>query len=171
DVYKRQPIEGLIMEYISLRGREGKEKMDTTVITEIANYMRDVMRIEIPERQPFVGKNFNVTKAGIHADGMLKNEEIYNIFDTKKVLNRPIAVGITDKSGTAGIVYWINSNLKIPDNEKITKDNTYVIKIKEAIDKEFEEGRIVGISDEEMIEYVKKFLPDIYNKYGQNYKR
>lgn len=164
------PIEGLIMEYIALRGREGKEKMDTTVITEIANYMRDVMGIEIPERQPLVGKNFNVTKAGIHADGMLKNEEIYNIFDTKKVLNRPVAVGITDKSGTAGIVYWINSNLKIPENEKLTKDNEAVIKIKEAIDREFEQGRIIGISDEEMIEYVKKFLPDIYQKYGKNFE-
>ena len=28
---------------------------------------------------PFVGRNFNVTRAGIHADGLLKDEEIYNI--------------------------------------------------------------------------------------------
>jgi isopropylmalate/homocitrate/citramalate synthase len=132
--------------------------------------MRDVMHVEIPEKQPLVGKNFNVTKAGIHADGMLKNEEIYNIFDTKKVLNRPIAVGITDKSGTAGIVYWINTNLKLSENEKLTKDNPDVLKIKEEIDKDFESGRIIGISDEEMIDYVKKYLPSIYQKYGKNYE-
>ena len=36
-----------------------------------------------PSTAPFVGRNFNVTRAGIHADGLLKDEEIYNIFDTK----------------------------------------------------------------------------------------
>ena len=35
---------------------------------------------------PFVGRSFNVTRAGIHADGLLKDEEIYNVFDTAKIL-------------------------------------------------------------------------------------
>ena len=38
---------------------------------------------------PFVGRYFNMTRAGIHADGLLKEEEIYNIFNTRKLLNRP----------------------------------------------------------------------------------
>ena len=66
--------------------------MDTTVITELAEYYEKEIGYHIPERTPFVGKNFNVTRAGIHADGLLKNEEIYNIFDTDKLLNRPVLV-------------------------------------------------------------------------------
>jgi isopropylmalate/homocitrate/citramalate synthase len=161
------PIEALIMEYLSFRGRAGKEKIDTTVITEIADYMQNAMGVEVPGKQPFVGKNFNLTKAGIHADGISKNEEIYNIFDTEKILNRPPAVGITDKSGTAGIAYWVNNYFNIPAADKITKDAEAVKTIKILVDKEYENNRILGISDEEMIEYVKKHLPEIYAKYSK----
>lgn len=159
------PVEALIIEYFAFRGREGKEKVDTTVITEIAEYMEKKMGIEIPSKQPFVGKNFNVTKAGIHADGVMKNEEIYNVFNTTKILNRPLSVEITDKSGLAGIAFWINDYFKLPENEKISKDNDGVKKIKEEIDKEYEQGRVISISKEEMINYTKKYLPEIYNKY------
>jgi isopropylmalate/homocitrate/citramalate synthase len=162
------PIEALIMEYIALRGRKGIENIDTTVITEIARYMHQKMGIEIAAKQPFVGKNFNVTKAGIHADGMMKNEEIYNIFDTRKVLNRPVAVGITDKSGVSGIAYWVNSYFEIPEGEKLAKDNAGIVKIKDVVDSAYEGGRIIGISDEEMIEWTKQYLPDIYNKFKNN---
>lgn len=162
------PNEALIIEYLALRGRYGKEKLDTTVITEIANYMHKQMGIDIPPKTPFVGKNFNLTRAGIHADGLMKNEEIYNIFDTKKVLNRGVAVGITDKSGSASIAYWINQNLMIPDSEKVDKSHPGVIKINEKVNSEYENGRIIGISDEEMTEWTKEFLPDIFAKYSKN---
>ncbi len=161
------PVEALIIEYFALRGREGKEKVDTTVINEIAEYMEKKMGIDVPAKQPFVGKNFNVTKAGIHADGVMKNEEIYNIFDTSKILNRPLSVEITDKSGLAGIAFWIDNYFKLPENEKISKDNEGVKKIKEEVDKEYEAGRVISISKEEMIEYVKKFMPEIFNKYNR----
>ncbi len=74
------------MEYASLRG--SFDGMDPTVITEIADYFRQEIGYEIPPMTPFVGKSFNVTRAGIHADGLLKDEEIYNIFDTRKILGR-----------------------------------------------------------------------------------
>ncbi len=161
------PIEALIIEYFAFRGRDGKEKVDTTVITEIAEYMEKKMGIDIPGKQPYVGKNFNVTKAGIHADGVMKNEEIYNIFNTAKILNRPISVEITDKSGLAGIAFWINDYFKLPENEKISKDNEGVKKIKEEIDKEYEAGRVISISKDEMKEYIKKYLPEIFNRYNK----
>ena len=66
--------------------------------------------------------NFNVTRAGIHADGLLKNEEIYNIFDTQKFLNRPAMVAVSNTSGLAGIAHWINSYYRLPDEKKLTKD-------------------------------------------------
>jgi len=162
------PNEALIFEYLGLRGREGKENVDTTVITEIANYMHKKMGIDIPVKTPLVGKYFNLTRAGIHADGLMKNEEIYNIFNTAKVLNRPVMVGITDKSGASSIAYWINQNLMIPDAEKVDKNNPGVLKIRDIVDAEYNTGRIIGISDEEMTEWTKTHLPEVFAKYSKN---
>lgn len=69
--------------------------MNTKVITEIADYISKETGYEIPPMTPFVGENFNLTRAGIHADGMLKNHEIYNIFDTDTLLDRPPKVSVT----------------------------------------------------------------------------
>ena len=68
------PLEAMVMEYASYRGTF--DGMDPTVITDIAEYFEKEIGYEIPSMTPFVGKNFNVTKAGIHADGLLKDEEI-----------------------------------------------------------------------------------------------
>ena len=81
------PLEAMVFEYAQLRGT--LDGMDTTVITELAEYYEKELGYKHPAQTPFVGSNFNVTRAGIHADGLLKNEEIYNIFDTGKFLNRP----------------------------------------------------------------------------------
>jgi len=102
------PLEAMVIEYAQLRGTT--DGMDTTVITEIAEYYEKELGYQIPPRTPFVGKHFNVTQAGIHADGLLKDEEIYNIFDTAKLLNRPVGVAINQTSGLAGIAHWINSH-------------------------------------------------------------
>ncbi|MCD4813517.1 2-isopropylmalate synthase [bacterium] len=142
------PIEALLIEYIGLRG--SMEDIDTSVITEVAEYFEKEMGYKVPANQPLVGANFNVTRAGIHADGLLKDQEIYNIFDTEKVLNRPVDIGITDKSGVAGIAYWVNARLKIPEKVKIQKNDSGVMAIKEWVDAEYENGRITGISDDEM---------------------
>ncbi len=84
-----------MFEYAQLRGT--LDGMDTRVITEMAEYQKEI-GYTLPPRTPFVGKNFNVTRAGIHADGLLKNEEIYNIFDTEKFLNRPVLVAVSNTS-------------------------------------------------------------------------
>ena len=73
------PLEAMVMEYASLRG--SFDGMDPTVITEIAEYFKNNIGYKIPPMTPFVGRNFNCTRAGIHADGLLKDEEIYNIFN------------------------------------------------------------------------------------------
>ncbi|MEK7396864.1 MAG: histone-lysine N-methyltransferase, partial [Candidatus Poribacteria bacterium] len=78
------PLEGAIIEYIGLKGTNNG--IDTRIITEIAEYYMENIGMDIPAFYPFVGKNFNVTRAGIHADGLSKDERIYNIFDTGKLL-------------------------------------------------------------------------------------
>ncbi|OQA92370.1 MAG: 2-isopropylmalate synthase [Elusimicrobia bacterium ADurb.Bin231] len=152
------PTEALVIEYIALKG--SANGMDTTVIAELAEYFEKEIGYQIPQTQPYVGKNFNVTKAGIHADGLLKDEEIYNIFDTYKILKRPVSIGITDRSGIAGIIYWINHNL----NVKVDKSDPGLLKIKEWIDMQYEAERTIGISDEEMWMLIKKYMPDICGK-------
>ncbi|HRR36997.1 MAG TPA: 2-isopropylmalate synthase, partial [Clostridia bacterium] len=70
------PLEAMVIEYASLKGTT--DGMSIPVITEIAEFFEEEIGYEIPPRTPFVGRNFNVTRAGIHADGMLKDVEIYS---------------------------------------------------------------------------------------------
>jgi isopropylmalate/homocitrate/citramalate synthase len=124
--------------------------MDTTAITDIADYFKNNMGYDIPPMTPYVGKHFNVTRAGIHADGLLKDEEIYNIFNTKKILGRPAAVQVSKTSGLAGIAYWINENYGLDGDSKIDKKDPIVVQMKEWIDKEYEDVRVSSMSDIEL---------------------
>lgn len=128
------PLEAMVFEYASLRG--SFDGMDPTVITEIADYFRNEIGYNIPEMTPFVGRNFNTTRAGIHADGLLKDEEIYNIFNTKKLLNRPAGVAVSKTSGLAGIAYWINENYGLEGVDALDKRDPLVAELKEWVDGE-----------------------------------
>ncbi len=142
------PLEAMVFEYASLRG--SLDGMDPQAITEIAEYFKHNMGYDIPPMTPFVGKNFNVTRAGIHADGLLKDEEIYNIFNTKKILGRPASVMISKTSGLAGIAYWINQNYNLTESEQVSKKDSLVIAVKEWVDKEYEDGRTASLSTDEL---------------------
>lgn len=154
------PLEAMVFEYASLRG--SLDGMDTTAITDIAHYYQDVIGYHIPPMTPFVGKNFNVTKAGIHADGLMKDEEIYNIFDTNKFLNRPAGVMITKTAGLAGIAYWINEYFSLKDERKIDKHDPLVTSLKEWVDKEYENGRMSALSDEEILAQIDVITNGVY---------
>ena len=142
------PLEAMVFEYASLRG--SLDGMDPTVITEIAEYFKHNIGYKIPPMTPFVGKYFNCTRAGIHADGLLKDEEIYNIFDTKKLLGRKASVMISKTSGLAGIAYWINDNYELSAQNSVDKKSPLVIKLKEWIDAEYEGGRQSTLSTSEI---------------------
>ena len=142
----------MVFEYAQLKG--DLNGMDTTVITELAEYYEKEIGYQIPDRTPFVGKNFNVTRAGIHADGLLKNEEIYNIFDTDKFLNRPVLCAVSNTSGLAGIAHWINTYFKLQGDKQVDKANPVVAEVKKWVDKQYEEGRVTVITDKELIEQI-----------------
>ena len=114
------------------------------------------MGYEIPPMTPFVGRNFNVTRAGIHADGLLKDEEIYNIFNTKKILGRGASVLISKTSGASGIAYWINENYRLEGNEQIDKRDPLVVALKEWVDREYEDGRQTALSNSELEEKIEE---------------
>lgn len=158
------PIEGLIIDYIALNGGDPEKLgIDTTVITEIAMYYRNVLGDRIPSNYPFVGEHFNSTRAGIHADGVIKNERIYSIFDTGKLLDRPLTVSITDKSGVAGIALWLNNYFKLDDEEKLSKKHPGIRGIYKWVMEQYNNDRISSISSEEMLIQAKKHLPFLFH--------
>ncbi len=149
------PLEAMVFEYASLKGT--LDGMDPTVITEIADYFKNEMGYEIPPMTPFVGEDFNTTRAGIHADGMLKDEEIYNIFNTDKILNRPAGVTVTSTSGLAGIAYWINVHYRLKGDDAVSKHDDLVVHIKKWVDAQYTAGRQTAISSRELEKQIIKY--------------
>jgi isopropylmalate/homocitrate/citramalate synthase len=155
------PLEGAIMEYIALKG--DLCGIDTTVITELAEYMQSI-GLPIAENYPFVGKHFNTTRAGIHAGGLRRNERIYNIFDTAKLLNRPPKVAITDKSGADGTTVWINDFFGLMGDDRISKIKCHKV-CRWVMDQYEQEGRLTAISDQELEAKVKELMPTYWEKF------
>ena len=152
------PLEAMVFEYASLRG--SMDGMDPTVITEIAEYFQKDMGYRIPPMTPFVGESFNATRAGIHADGLMKDEEIYTIFDTNKLLNRPATVEITKTSGLAGIAYWVNQHYKLSGEDKLSKNDPLIVALKTWVDEEYEQDRQTMISHKEIVDKINELAPN-----------
>lgn len=148
------PLEAMVFEYASLRGT--MNGMHPEVITEIADYIKNETDYDLPPMTPFVGDNFNLTRAGIHADGMMKNPEIYNIFDTESILDRPPKVSVTNTSGVAGVAFWVNQYNKKLGLPAVSKNDPVVVKIYSWVCEQYDQGRITMISDEELEEQYKK---------------
>ena len=153
------PTEAMVMQYAALRGT--LDGMDPTVITEIGRYFEKELGYEIPPMTPFVGSAFNLTRAGVHADGMMKDAEIYNIFDTEKILKRPAEVSISNTSGLAGIAYWLKKHPKISSTGKqVTKQDWLVQEMKAKIDALYADGRTTVMGEEE--------LNDLFNELNKD---
>jgi citrate (Re)-synthase len=153
------PLESMLIEYAQFKGTTKNMKLE--VITEIAEYFKREMKYDIPPRTPFVGSQFNVTRAGIHADGLLKDEEIYNIFDTDKLLHRPVVVAVNEYSGLAGIAVWINTYYRLKGEDKVEKHAAGIIKIKEWVDAQYAKGRTTIINSDELEGLVEQHMPEI----------
>ncbi|MDP7163347.1 MAG: hypothetical protein QF792_07645, partial [Phycisphaerae bacterium] len=154
-------LEGAVFEYIALKG--DLCGLDTTVITELAKYMRSI-GLPIPDNYPFAGRAFNTTRAGIHAGGLRQDERIYNIFDTAALLGIPPRVAITDKSGTDGVVHWVNEFFGLKGTDRINKIKIHRL-ARWVIDQYDEEGRLTAISDQELEAKTKELMPEYWNKY------
>ena len=163
------PLEALVIDYISLTGND--EAADPTVITEIAQYFEKELDYRIPDNYPFAGKDFNATSAGIHVDGLAKNEEIYNIFDTTKILNRSVPIIINDKAGRAGVAYWINQQFNLPPERQVSKKHPAVGQIHTKIMAAYEEGRNTSFSNKEIKNLVRRFMPELFDSEFDQMKR
>lgn len=159
------PTEAMCMEYAQLKGTT--DGMDLTVITEIAEYFEKEIGYSIPPRTPFVGKAFNATRAGIHADGLLKDEEIYNVFNTQKILGRKPTVSISNTSGIAGIAYWINAYYGLEGAHAVDKTAPVVKAVKEMVDAEYAAGRNTIMGDDELDSMIRIFDAKLHKLFNE----
>lgn len=142
------PLEAMIFEYAALRG--AMDGMDPTVITEIAEYYTHQIGYQIPPMTPLVGREFNFTRSGIHADGLLKDEEIYNIFNTEKLLRRKVVVAVNEHSGAAGLAHWVNSYFNLKDECRLDKRDERLAPVKAWVAEQYANGRDTVIGDHEL---------------------
>ncbi|MBO7762630.1 MAG: 2-isopropylmalate synthase [Clostridia bacterium] len=156
------PLEAMVIQYASLRGTT--DGMDTTVITEIAEYFKDELDYPIPPMTPFVGDSFNLTRAGVHADGLIKDPEIYNVFDTELILGRPPMVSVSNTSGLAGIAYWMNMYYGLKDADALDKQDPLVRAAKVKVDALYEDGRTTVMADEELVAIIEELAPGRFRK-------
>ncbi len=154
------PLEALVVEYISLTGED--DAANTRVINTIGEYFAAELDYHIPDNYPFVGRDFNATSAGIHVDGLAKNEEIYNIFDTRTLLGRAVPIIITDKSGRAGVAYWLNQTLNLTGEQQVSKTHPAVGMIYNRILLAYEQGRNTSFSNKEMLTFAKRYMPELF---------
>ena len=158
--YTNSDILRRTLEYMGLKG--SMCDVDTRIITEIAHYYRSI-GTRITVRYPFIRDDFHKTRAGIHADGLSRDERIYSIFDTVKLLDRPPEVVVTDKSGTDGVHLWVNNYLGLHGDDRIKR--TKLVRISRWVTDQYDvEGRTTAISDREMAALVKEHLPEQFAK-------
>jgi isopropylmalate/homocitrate/citramalate synthase len=159
------PLEALVIDYLGIKGPQ--PVIDTTAITRAASYFRETLGTPLPANYPFAGSGFNVTSAGIHADGLLKNEEIYNIFDTARLLDRPLGITINDRSGLAGVAYWVNTRLGPGGGNQLAKDDPRIRGMLEEVQRQYAGGRTTGFSPDEMEALMRRYFRDaaVANRY------
>ena len=153
------PLEGALFEYIAIKG--GLCGIDPTVLREMVAYYETDIGTRIPDNQPFVGRHFNTTRAGIHADGLYRDERIYNIFDTTTLLDHPPHVAITDKSGADGVMLWVNQFLGLEGPDRLSKIK--LVKLCRYVADQYDAGRTTAISEQELIDQLRIHLPDLYD--------
>ncbi len=159
------PLEAMIFIYSMIKG--SFDGMNTRVLKDIVKYYAKELNYALPSYYPLVGDNFNVTRAGIHADGLLKNIEMYLPFDTEELLDSPAKVVISEHSGIAGLTFWINSVFRLKGEERINKDHPALRAIQDEIVKIYHNGRSSPLKDGEVLILVKKHMPDLWNMYSK----
>jgi isopropylmalate/homocitrate/citramalate synthase len=154
------PLEAMVIEYAALRGT--LDGMNPHIITEIANYYETELGYEIPPMTPLVGADFNTTRAGIHADGLLKDPEIYSIFDTEKILNRPARVQISQTSGAAGLLHWLRAEFGPQATKGLDKRDQRLVPVLKWIEAECDAGRQTSFGDAELRVAIQNYAPELF---------
>lgn len=149
------PLEAMLIEYCQLKGHND---INLKLLSKVSEYFAKEFNYVIDAKRPFVGSDFNMTKAGVHADGILKYEAIYNSFNTKLILDKPVVIKVNQTSGLAGIAAWLNSYYNVKEENKIKKRDQRVKMIKMWVDDQYNKGRTTDISNDELKQLVNKYF-------------
>ncbi|MEM3371817.1 MAG: 2-isopropylmalate synthase [Candidatus Korarchaeum sp.] len=134
------------------------DRMSLRAIGRIADLFRE-MGFTVPKFYPLLGENAFSTKAGIHIDGLLKNPSIYLPFDPE-MIGRPYSVEVSPYSGRAGLVYWLARRLNLRDWRVLKEDPRVELAYSEVM-KLFENGRVDPLSEEEVMNLMRKYFPEL----------
>ena len=151
------PLEGMLFQLLQLRP---DLRVNTRVISEIADYYHEI-GYEVPEFYPIVGRNFNVTRAGVHADGLVKNPEIYTPYDFGTVIGRVLRSVVSQYSGSSGIAWRINDLLHLGSASMVDKNHKGVHKVLQEVTQQYAEGRVTAFSDIEIMKLTNKHMPEV----------
>lgn len=120
-----------------------------------------------PATRPSRVLSLNIYHLKVTSGELRQNEQIYNIFDTTKLLDRPPQVAITDKSGVDGVALWVNGFFNLKSENSISKIKISKV-AKWVMDQYDLNGRLSTITDEELAKKVEELLPEYYAKYHNN---
>jgi isopropylmalate/homocitrate/citramalate synthase len=151
------PLEGMLFQLLQLRP---ELRVDTKIIAEIADYYQTI-GYRVPEFYPIVGRNFNVTRAGIHADGLVKNPEIYTPYDFGEIIGRAPKSVVSQYSGSSGIAWRINDLLHLSPGKMIDKNHRGVLLILKEVSQQYAEGRVTAFSDVEIMRLTNKYMSEV----------
>lgn len=164
------PLDALILAYVGLKG-DGEGVVDLLVIQEIAAYFEKDMGIPIPERYPLFGREALTTKAGIHAYGMMNDEESYSAFDVRGVLGLTPKVVISKTSGISGLAQWINTYFGLEGENRITKASRELHLLYRAVQKDYGQGRGRDYGEKDILELIQTLTPGLFQRLsGQDYQ-
>jgi hypothetical protein len=74
-------------------------------------------------------------------------------------------VAINDKSGLAGVAYWVNSMLDLKDDKRLDKQDEGVRKLYDWVMAQYSNGRTTEISSEEMLHAAQQVMPKKFRKF------
>ena len=150
------PLEAALVEHIGLGG---EDRLQLPTLVEIARYLRQECDAPIAASYPLVGAEAFSTRAGVHIDGLLKDPETYMSFDPQRVLGRPIEVVVGDRSGVAGIVWWLHTRRSAATPALLEKSDPAVQAIYRDLQARYAAGRRDDPSDAELATLVEAHLP------------
>ena len=129
---------------------------------QIVNITRQIeKKIDVVKANYFTDDQLFIRETGLYklaTELVMKNPEIYNIFDTGKFLNRPPLVNINQNSGAAGVAHWINASYGLEGEKMVNKHSPVVVFVKKWIDSEYEGGRVAEIGAAEIHSKINEYL-------------
>jgi isopropylmalate/homocitrate/citramalate synthase len=156
-------LEGVLVEHLGLPPdtRDPRLQPDLQLLPRIAQYLQEHCGCTLPGNHPLLGSEAYCTRAGVHIDGLLKDPETYLSFDPQEVLGSPIRVIVSDRSGAAGIAWWVNERRARQGRPPVAKSDPGIQRVAQALRTRYECGRTDDPGDAELTKLVTAHAPEL----------